>query len=116
MGKEDEDGHDGKEGGVQTSQEVGTSKTKTAGTSMPRRTSRIVESISWLSAEPATVPGLWVRSLLDAYEGLLGCLSGASWGAPWGLWEAFWGHLGGLLGVSWELLGSVSWDLLEALF
>ena len=68
MGREDEEGHDVKEGGVQTSQEVGTSKSKSAGTSMTRRTSRIVEIISWLSAEPATVPGLWVRSLLDEYE------------------------------------------------
>ena len=35
--------------------------------------------IYWHSALTATVPGLWVRGLLDTYWGLLACFSGASW-------------------------------------
>ena len=49
------------------------------------------------------VPGLWVRGLLEASEGLLGCLSGASSRPLGGLL----GALGKSLGASWGFLGGL---------
>ena len=49
------------------------------------------------------VPRLWVRSLLDACHGLLGCLSGRFLAAFWEPFGASWGALG----ASWDPPGSL---------
>ena len=67
------------------------------------------------SAQPATVPGLWARGLLDACGGSLGKPLGnlldavlRPLGASWGPFGGLLGPLLGLLGASWGLLGA-SW-------
>ena len=104
-----------------------------------RSNSEVEEAEGGGLARPS--PGLWARGVLEASEGLLGCLSGVSsrplGGAIGGIGEASWGLLGasadllslwglsrGPLGVSWAHLGmegskwpfafpllSPSWDL-----
>ena len=51
----------------------------------------------WPSAHPATVPGLWVRGLLNVRWDLVVGLSGGRFGASWGLFWASWGPILGLL-------------------
>ena len=57
------------------------------------------------------LPGLLVRSLLDEYEGLLGCFSGTSLEGSREHLRGFWGHLGGFSGAFWRPLGA-SWGCL----
>ena len=64
-------------------------------------------------AHSATVPGLWVRGLLDACGGSLGKPLGSLLEAVLRPLGASWGPFGGLLGLLLSLLGA-SWGVLWA--
>eukprot|EP00959_Pyramimonas_sp_CCMP1952_P422194 8844238-Pyramimonas_sp.AAC.1 len=73
-------------------------------------------TVEWPSAYPATVPGWWVRDLVDSGWDLVVGFSGASvrqFGGLLGAVLGLPGPLFGLLGASWGVVG-VSWGLFGA--